>query len=53
MKCGRQYPLECLCTNWMTTISNWMHKGITAEKEAKWLADLVSRLMDWWGPPEA
>ncbi len=38
-------------TNWMTTISIWMDRGMKADKKARWLADLVDRLFDWWGGP--
>ncbi len=35
-------------SNWLTTISIWMDRAMKGDKKAKWLADVVKRLRDWW-----
>lgn len=35
-------------SNWLTTISIWMDRAMKGDKKAKWLADVVKRLREWW-----
>jgi hypothetical protein len=35
-------------SNWLTTISIWMDRAMKGDKKAKWLAEVVKRLREWW-----